>query len=57
MPTTKAIVQLSGADMNVNASDEIKVELVSGGELYYSGDPDFKIVKVIKSTLAPVGTK
>ena len=57
MPTEKAIVQLSGADMNVNASEEIKVELVSGGELYYSGDPDFKIVKVIKSTLAPVGTK
>ena len=57
MPSTKAIVQLSGADMNVNASDEIKVELVSGGALYYSGDPDFKIVKVIKSTLAPVGTK
>ena len=57
MPSTKAIVQLSGADMNVNASDEIKVELVSGGALYYSGDPDFKIVKIIKSTLAPVGTK
>ena len=57
MPSSKAIVQLSGADMNVNASDEIKVELVSGGELYYSGDPDFKIVKIIKSTLAPVGTK
>ena len=57
MPSTKAIVQLSGAEMNVKASDEIKVELVSGGALYYSGDPDFKIVKVIKSTLAPVGTK
>ena len=57
MPTKKAVCQLSNAEMTVNASDEVKVELVSGGSLYYSGDPDFKIVKILKSTLAPVGTK
>lgn len=57
MPTTKAVCQLSNAEMTVNASEEVKVELVSGGSLYYSGDPDFKIVKIMKSTLAPVGTK
>ncbi|MBR6002471.1 MAG: DUF2807 domain-containing protein [Bacteroidales bacterium] len=57
MPAQKAIAQISNGEMTVNVSEEIKVELVSGASLYYSGDPDFKIVKIIKSTLAPVGTK
>ena len=57
MPAQTAIAQISNGEMTVNVSDEIKVELVSGASLYYSGDPDFKIVKIIKSTLAPVGTK
>jgi hypothetical protein len=41
----------------VNVDKEDKVTLVSGASLYYSGTPVFQIDKIVKSTLAPYGTK
>lgn len=49
---------LSGSAVaNVDVVREIKVCLVGGSALYYSGTPSFRIEKIVKSTLAPIGTK
>ena len=41
----------------VDASKSIHVNLVGGSALYYTGNPLIEIEKIIKSTLAPYGTK
>ena len=57
MPVKTVDVNLSGASATVNVDKEVKVTLVSGASLYYSGTPVFQIDKIVKSTLAPYGTK
>ena len=42
---------------NVDIAKNIKATLVGGSALYYTGSPSFTIGKIVKSTLAPVGTK
>ena len=49
---------LSGSAVaSVDIVKSIKATLVGGSALYYSGSPTFTIGKIVKSTLAPVGTK
>lgn len=49
---------LSGSALvNVDVTKSITATLVGGSALYYSGTPEFSIGKIIKSTLAPYGTK
>lgn len=57
--TTKTIdANLSGScRVNMAVTDSITATLVGGSALYYTGTPTFKIGKIIKSTLAPAGSK
>ncbi|MBQ9193052.1 MAG: DUF2807 domain-containing protein [Bacteroidales bacterium] len=57
MPVKTVEANLSGATVTVSVEKEVDVTLLSGSSLYYSGTPDFKIGKIVKSTLAPYGTK
>ena len=42
---------------HINVTETLKVTLSGGSELYYNGTPAILVEKVIKSTLAPEGTK
>lgn len=57
--TTKTIdANLSGScKVNVAVTEGITATLVGGSSLYYTGTPAIKIGKIIKSTLAPAGSK
>ena len=45
------------ANVTVTVSQKVVANLVGGSALYYSGKPVIELVKVVKSTLAPYGTK
>jgi len=47
----------NSSSVTVNVSKYVEVNLVGGSSLYYNGSPEFKIEKIVKSTLAPFGTK
>ena len=54
----EADVVLSGSSKaNVNVTDILGVALTDGSALYFTGSPQFKINRIIRSTLAPYGTK
>lgn len=57
--TTKTIdANLSGnCRVNMAVTEGITATLVGGSALYYTGNPTVKIGKIIKSTLAPAGSK
>ena len=57
--TTKTLdVNMSGTSkVNVAVTDSITATLIGGSALYYTGTPAIKIGKIIKSTLAPTGSK
>lgn len=57
--TTKTIdANLSGScKVNVAVTEGITATLVGGSALYYTGTPTIQIGKIIKSTLAPAGSK
>ena len=55
--TKSASVDLNGSvKANVTVSENLDANLVGGSSLYYTGDPAFKIGKVVRSTLAPYGS-
>ncbi|MBQ9410140.1 MAG: DUF2807 domain-containing protein, partial [Bacteroidales bacterium] len=55
--TRAASVDLNGSvKANITVSDSLDANLVGGSTLYYTGDPAFKIGKIVKSTLAPYGS-
>ena len=58
MPLEKVEAILSNSScVTVSVSKQLYVSLVGGSSLYYSGSPVFNIEKIVKSTLAPYGTK
>ena len=58
MPLEEVEADLSNSSsVTVTVSKKVSVNLVGGSALYYSGSPEFKIEKIVKSTLAPYGTK
>ena len=58
MPLEEVEADLSNSSsVTVSVSKKVSVNLVGGSALYYSGSPEFKIEKIVKSTLAPYGTK
>ena len=58
MPVEQVDADLAGnATVSVSVSQLVSVTLVGGSSLYYSGAPEFRIGKIVKSTLAPYGTK
>ena len=55
--TKAATVDLNGSvKANITVSENLDANLVGGSTLYYTGDPVFKIGKVVRSTLAPYGS-
>ena len=44
-----------GSKASVNAPETVEATLLGGSSLFYTGNPSFKIGRVIKSTLAPKG--
>ncbi|MBR5403665.1 MAG: DUF2807 domain-containing protein [Bacteroidales bacterium] len=55
--TKAATVDLNGSvKANVTVSENLDANLVGGSTLYYTGDPIFKIGKIVRSTLAPYGS-
>ena len=56
-PVQTVHADLAGSsDVVVTVDKEIEATLVGGSSLHYTGKPEFKIGKIIKSTLAPYGT-
>ena len=47
----------NSSSVTVTVSKQVNVNLIGGSSLYYSGNPVFQIEKIVKSTLAPYGTK
>ena len=55
--TKAADVSLSGSvKANITVSEVLDATLTGGSALYYTGNPVFKIGKIVKSTLAPYGS-
>ena len=58
MPLETVEANLSNSSsVTVTVSKKVYANLVGGSSLYYSGTPVFEIEKIVKSTLAPYGTK
>jgi hypothetical protein len=58
MPLEKVEANLSNTStVTVTVSKQVYANLVGGSALFYSGTPVFDIEKIVKSTLAPYGTK
>jgi hypothetical protein len=58
MPVEFVEANLSNSStVTVTVSEEVSANLVGGSALFYSGTPEFKIEKIVRSTLAPYGTK
>ena len=58
MPFEEVVADLSGScSVTTSVSRKVEVTLVGGSSLYFSGAPEFRINKIVKSTLAPYGTK
>lgn len=58
-PVSDVNVEFTGsATASVNTAEGALIEasLVGGSSLFFTGEPAFRITKVVKSTLAPVGT-
>ena len=50
-------VTLNNATAHMGAKKQLTLELTGGASVYYEGEPQFLIKKIVKSTLAPAGTK
>ena len=48
---------LNSSTVHIGAKKKLNLELTSGAEVFYDGDPQFIVKKIIKSTLAPAGSK
>ena len=58
MPLETVEATLSNSStVTVTVSKTVYANLVGGSALFYSGTPEFKIEKIVRSTLAPYGTK
>lgn len=58
MPVETVEATLSNSStVTVTVSKSVYANLVGGSALFYSGTPEFKIEKIVRSTLAPYGTK
>ena len=57
LPVTQAEAKLSGGELTVKVEKTLDVELSGGAEVYYEGQPEMKVRRIVKSTLAPVSDK
>ena len=58
MPFEEVTADLAGSsNVTVSVARKLDATLIGGSALYYSGAPEFRIGKIVKSTLAPYGTK
>jgi hypothetical protein len=57
LPVLDVEAEMNDGTATVSAEKSLQLDLAGGSALYYNGTPEFKIVKIMKSTVAPVGTK
>ena len=57
MEVDAVTLTLNSSTAHVGAKKKLVLELTGGAEVFYEGDPEMSIVKIVKSTLAPTGTK
>lgn len=50
-------IKANSANVTVGPKKKLNLELTGGASCYYDGEPQFTISKIVKSTLAPTGTK
>ena len=57
LPVEEAEVTMNSGSITLTPSKLLTVDLSGGSSVYYNGSPEFRISQIIKSTLAPYGTK
>lgn len=57
LPVEEAEVTMNSGSITLTPSKLLTVDLSGGSSVYFNGSPEFKISQIIKSTLAPYGTK
>ena len=57
LPVAEAEAEMTSGTLYVSPEQLLTVDISGGSALYYNGDPEMRITKVVKSTLAPQGTK
>lgn len=57
LPVAELEAKLSGGELTAKVESVLDVDLSGGSELYYDGQPEMKVRRVVKSTLAPISEK
>ena len=57
LPVADAEAELSSGTFLVSPEHALTVDLTGGATVYYNGNPEIRVVRILKSTLAPYGTK
>lgn len=57
LPVADAEAEMNSGTLLVSPEHSLTVDLTSGASVYYNGTPEFRISRILKSTLAPYGTK
>ena len=50
-------LSLNSSTAHVGNKNKLVLELTGGAEVFYEGNPEMSVVKIVKSTLAPSGSK
>lgn len=57
LPVVEAEVEMNSGSISLDSEQTLTVDLSGGAAVYYNGNPEMRITKILKSTLAPYGTK
>lgn len=57
LPVSEVVAKMGGGELSVKVDNTLDVDLTGGAEVYYSGDPEMKVRRIVKSTLAPISEK
>lgn len=57
MPVPEVTTEMAGGELRTKVDKVLNVNISGGSEVYYEGEPEIRITRVLKSTLAPAGKK
>ena len=57
LPVQEAEVEMNNGTVTLSPEKSLSLDLSNGGTVNYNGTPEIKVVKIVKSTLLPYGTK
>jgi len=57
MPVPEVTTEMAGGELRTKVDKVLNVNISGGSEVYYEGEPEMRITRVLKSTLAPAGKK